>query len=105
MRFTRAPITTVPGVCISARNPSTSFAVTNWVLRGIRTPPRTAQKFHARVLAADGKHRIGDVTLPIGVGGAQFPDCCDGKLGQPGGVLLVDMFESRSCGSALTAAA
>ena len=35
-------------------------------------PPRIAQELHARVLAADGKHGIGDVTIAVGVGEAQL---------------------------------
>ena len=30
------------------------------------------QQLHARVLAADGKHGIGDVTIAVGVGEAQL---------------------------------
>mgnify|MGYP003461092333 CR=1 FL=1 len=35
-------------------------------------PPRIVQELHARVLAADGKHGIGDVTIAVGVGEAQL---------------------------------
>jgi hypothetical protein len=35
---------------------------------------RIAKKLHARVLAANRKHGIGDVTLSIGVGEAQLLD-------------------------------
>jgi hypothetical protein len=35
-------------------------------------PPRIVQQLHARVLAADGKHGIGDVAIAVGVGEAQL---------------------------------
>ena len=31
-----------------------------------------AQQLHARVLAANGEHRVADVSLPVGVGVAQL---------------------------------
>ena len=33
---------------------------------------RSLQDLHARVLTADGKDRIGDVAVPVGIGEAQF---------------------------------